>query len=473
VNSSYRSILLTIVLLFLVLRPVKAQEPVLVTTDDAWVDFPEEIDFHLVATAVSPVKSIVLEYGVDALTCGNIINRTEISAPGTELIDVAWRWDVLQGDIIPPGGQVWWRWHITLDDDTEFTTPEQRATFLDDWFVWQEIEADDLTLHWYRGSQTMAQRILDAAVAGKQTTVDEVGLALAEPIDIYLYDEPYDLQISVPGAPAWAGGVAFPEHNILLIAANEKYLEYGESTAKHEMNHMVVGRLTFNCVNSLPTWLSEGLAQVSEGDLDEIAQGTLDEAVANGAVLTLSQVSGAFSAHSDQATLSYAQSFSFVRFLLDVYGQEDMLTLLATFQAGESLSEAIMTAYDQDLLIIENEWRAHLGLEPLLANLEELIDATPSAVPTLGLMIVETGVTASPTQRPVTASLTPTPPATMTATPVNQRTAVSGMPTPLPTPIQAERAEPNKPLLLWGIGLVFVIGVVVSIIFLDSEKKIA
>ena len=48
----------------------------------------------------------------------------------------------------------------------------------------------------------------------------------------------------------------------------------------HELAHLLLAEVTFNCFGRLPTWLNEGLAVYSEGDLPEFQRRALDAAVA-------------------------------------------------------------------------------------------------------------------------------------------------------------------------------------------------
>ena len=40
----------------------------------------------------------------------------------------------------------------------------------------------------------------------------------------------------------------------------------------HELAHLLVRELTFNCFGGLPTWLNEGLATYSEGSMASYQQ---------------------------------------------------------------------------------------------------------------------------------------------------------------------------------------------------------
>lgn len=56
---------------------------------------------------------------------------------------------------------------------------------------------------------------------------------------------------------------------------------------------MLVGHLTFSCLGDVPTWLNEGLAGSSEGELDPFSQEQLDNAIKNDTLATLRSLAAA------------------------------------------------------------------------------------------------------------------------------------------------------------------------------------
>ncbi|MCP4356778.1 MAG: hypothetical protein GY796_02015 [Chloroflexi bacterium] len=429
--SKWTWLALLLAVLFPAAHLTGAQTPVEISKNEAWVDFPESVDFRLAATAVSPIESVQLEYGLEMLSCGEVTAVVSPELSPDKEVDLTWRWDLLSETFIPPGSAIWWRWHIQTAAGDILTTERETAVFLDSWFVWQTISQDNVFVHWYRGPNSLGQQMLTAAVESIDQLAAETGLRLTDPVHLYLYDESFDLQASLPGAPAWAGGAAFPEQNVVLITANMDYLDYAEDTTRHEIGHLVIGRLTFNCTNRLPTWLNEGLAMVAEGHEDENAAARLTEAIDNNAILTIPQLEGSFSIHGDRARLSYAQSYSLVRYLLDDFSQAEMLTLLETFTAGATPDEALQTTYGLDTNELEDVWRASIGAEPRSFTAPA---TTPTAVPTLALA-------APTTQTTIVAQLTKTmPPATAEATATTTATAVATQisavqPTKTPLPL--------------------------------------
>jgi hypothetical protein len=406
--------------ILLIAAPAQAittnQDAIQIAQNDAWVDFPQAVDFHLVATAAAPIESATIEYGVDALVCGDV---TTIAAPDFEpdtALDLTWRWEVASGPVIPPGGDIWWRWRLATAAGEEITSPTQTVAFEDDWFVWQSLEDRNVTVYWYRGPRSLAREMLDAGHEALEQLETDTGLRMEDPIAIYLYEEPFDLRRSIPGAPTWVGGLAFPEYNTVLVVANETYADYGRLTVRHELGHLVIERLVFNCLTNLPVWLSEGLAMVAEGEEDLDAAATLDEAIAGDRLLTIRQIESAFSVHASRATLSYAESYSLVRFLLDEYGQEKMLALLMAFREGVTPDDALMSAYGFDVLGLESAWRAAIGASPIASSEKDA--HTPTPIPTLALPTLPSTSSTAPAETPTpgptaTATALPTRPATM------------------------------------------------------------
>lgn len=402
-----------LICLVLIAAPVLAHpavDVIQVDQNDAWVDFPRSVDFHLVATADELVESVQIEYGVKALTCGDVTTVATLDfEPGLKL-DVTWRWEIVSGRVVPPGTEVWWRWRLTTASE-EFVTPTKTISFDDAWFVWESLADRQLEARWYRGSRALTLEMLDAGHEALDQLAADTGLYLDDPIVIYLYEESSDLRASIPGAPAWVGGIAFPEYNTVLVVANESYADYGRLTVRHELGHLVIQRFTFNCLTDLPVWLDEGLAMRAEGEENSDLMVELEAAIADDRLLTIHQIESAFSVYRDRAKLSYAESYSIVRFLVDTYGQEKMLDLLTAFREGSTPDEAFMRVYGFDTYGLEDAWRDAIGAPALALDERDL--GTPTSIPTMALAVLPT---VSSTLVP-TAKIEDTPPPTKSVVP--------------------------------------------------------
>ena len=95
---------------------------------------------------------------------------------------------------------------------------------------------------------------------------EEMDLHITDPIHITVYPNVEEVRQALLVTTEWTGGVAFPGHNSMIIGVNTYELDWARRIIPHELNHLVVNSLVFNCQGvRLPTWLKEGLAEISEG----------------------------------------------------------------------------------------------------------------------------------------------------------------------------------------------------------------
>lgn len=201
------------------------------------------------------------------------------------------------------------------------------------------------------------------------------------PVDYYIYPNVEDMRDAILYEPAWTGGQAFPEYNIVIMGFDPLNDTWNQNTVIHELTHILVGRTAFSCLGSRPGWLEEGLAMYSEGGLDENMQSRLDYAINSDSLITLRSLNGGFSELPDKANLSYSQSYSVVRFMIESYGQEKMTDLLTALRDAKPIDEALLEVYGVDTDGLDSAWRASVGAAPL-AVAQATAMPTPTFVPT-------------------------------------------------------------------------------------------
>ncbi len=354
-----------------------------VTDNKVILDFPETATFRATITSDTEIRSVVLEYGTDQLTCGEVIAKAFPQFTPGRSVSVEWIWEMRQSGSLPPGATIWWRWHYTDETGREAVSDRQTITWLDSEHSWKTITVDKINLHWYSGDQAFAQDLLNAAKNGLDFNRTQSGLSAESPIDLYIYANTIDLGDAILFEPSWTGGLAFPDHDIVAIGISEDELDWGRDTIVHELTHVLVGHLTFSCLGSLPTWLVEGLAVYSEGELDPASQLQLDDAIGNDTLLTVRSLSAGFSEVPSKAYLSYSQSYSIVKFLIETYGQEKMTALLVALRDGNSVDDALQQTYGFDIEGLEDAWRQAIGAKPQTASAQPTAQPTPTYVPTI------------------------------------------------------------------------------------------
>jgi hypothetical protein len=375
--------LLVSALFFTGIRTVSASRPADTTDDQPALDFPNTVTFHVVINEPVNITSVVLEYGDQEETCGQVIAKAYPQFTSGKSVTVDWTWDMHQSGSLPPGAQIWWRWRITDETGKQTVSDQKTILWLDSVHAWQMLTKDDIRLHWYGNTQSFAQDLLDTAHTGLARVENDAGLTNDKPIDLYIYPNNNDMKNSVLYEPSWTGGMAFPEHNIVILGISTIDLSWGRRAEVHELTHVLVGHLTFSCLGSVPTWLNEGLAVYSEGDLDPVAQQLLNGSIRNDTLLPVRSLSGRFSEIANKANLSYSESYSIVNYLIKTYGRDKMTTLLIDLRDGSTVDEALTNVYGFNIEGLEDGWRASIGAKARVVEANATAVPTPTYVPTI------------------------------------------------------------------------------------------
>ncbi len=362
---------------------VSAAPPADVKNDVPTLNFPESITFHADIQSTAEITSVVLEYGTDELTCGEVVAKAFPQFVPDKSLSVEWTWEMKQSGSLPPGAQIWWRWRYVDQTGKETVSDQKSVAWLDSVHTWQTLTQGGVRLHYYYGGDSFGADLLNAAVSGLARVEKDAGLRTEQPVDLYIYADTSDLKDAVLYEPSWTGGEAFAENNIVILGIAPEDMDWGRGAIAHELTHVLVGHLTFSCISFVPTWLNEGLAVYSEGELDPYSQNQLDFAIQNDTLLTVRSLSGAFSEVADKATLSYSESYSIVKFLIETYGRDQMTELLLALRDGSSVEDALRSAYGFDIEGLEDAWRASIGARARAAAPNPTAQPTPTYVPTI------------------------------------------------------------------------------------------
>jgi hypothetical protein len=382
----HNKLIVLLLLSILILPPAQsaaAAPGAAVTNDGASLSFPDTVTFHANLQAASSITSVILEYGDQQETCGQVTAEAFPQFTPASTVSVQWTWDMRQSGSLPPGSQIWWRWRYTDSSGHETLSDQQTVTWLDSIHKWQTLIEGDIRLHLYQNNTGFAKKLLDNAYNGLARVEQDAGLSTDQPIDMYIYADTNDMQEAILYEPAWTGGEAFPEHNIVIIGISPSDLIWGLRAEVHELTHVVVGHLTFSCLGVVPTWLNEGLAVYSEGDLQADSQTQLNQAIKSDQLLSVRSLSVGFSEVPSQAYLSYSESYSIVKFLITTYGRDKMTALLLALRDGNTVDAALTKVYGFNIEGLEDAWRQNIGAAPRSAASNPTPVVTPTDVPTI------------------------------------------------------------------------------------------
>lgn len=141
-------------------------------------------------------------------------------------------------------------------------------------------------------------------------------------------------------APRWAQGLAIPGRQLILLKIpDEQFLR----TLTHELSHLAVHEAAGG--NHMPHWFLEGYAIYQAEEWDAERAMSLSQAALFGNTLDFEDLDGSFPPHWQTAGLAYAQSFHFVKRLMDTYGEDKIGEWLLAVSQGTPWQEAFRATY--------------------------------------------------------------------------------------------------------------------------------
>ena len=259
----------------------------------------------------------------------------------------------------PPFVTVYYWFHLVLKDGSELTTPSFSFVLQDNRFKWQHFAAPPFRVWWYRGDARMAQQVVDAAREG---VLRAEALWLAPPpsqVDIYVYADPHALQTAL-GSEGWVAGHASPAFGALFVLLPPGPQQPGEirRLVPHELAHAILYRqLGVAGYRSLPTWLNEGLASNCELEPNPDYRQILSEAVHQHRLIPIADLCAGFPPDTAGALLAYAESASFVDYLLHRYGRSAMQTLVLAYGQGIGCEDGVAQVLGTSLSRLDRTWQ--------------------------------------------------------------------------------------------------------------------
>ena len=386
-----RIALITSMLLWL-LSPclVAAETGITIVASDVEVNFPDQAVFTVEAESYVDIVDVRLYYQVDRMNYAEVVSEGWADFTPASKIEASWVWDMGNGSL-PPGAEVTYWWMVEDGEGNRVETSPKIMHFDDSRYTWQSLTSTvpgggGMALFWYNGDDSFARELMDTCEEGLARLTQDIGTYPERPIKIYIYASTSDLRGAMVFSQEWTGGVAFTDFGIIAIRVPPSELEWGKRALVHELTHLVVRQATFSPYGQLPVWLDEGLATNNEGELDPAQRFYLEEAASDGELISVRSLCSPFSAYSEKAYLSYAESYSLVDYLLDNYGQEKMLHLLTLLKEGNTYDDALTEVYGFDIDGLDASWQATLTSHTVIAS--EAWQSHPALIAVLAALVV-------------------------------------------------------------------------------------
>ena len=255
---------------------------------------------------------------------------------------------------------IFW-YQVTLENGETIKSQNFSFAYEDNRFPWRTLKAGVVRVHWYAGDDAFGQAALDAALGGIKNVQALFPVALDEPLDVYIYDSALALQDTlVTSGQTWIAGHASPAVGVALvsIAPGEQQNILMRQQIPHELAHILlyrhIGEVGYN---RLPTWLQEGVSSISELYPNPDYQLALDTAIADEAMIPITDLCAPFPLDASQAFLAYAEASSFTRYLHVTYGSSGLDSLIRTYADGLDCEIGMTRAIGVSLPYLDSHWQ--------------------------------------------------------------------------------------------------------------------
>ncbi len=263
-----------------------------------------------------------------------------------------------------PGADIEYRFEIRNENGTARTSTSS-VTYIDGELPWQVQSEGLVDFWWYAGDDDLATDAADGIRSGLDALADDFGLELRRRTRLVFYADGDRMRADMGrGTRPWVGGVASARFNLIVLHASE--FDWGRSTLPstiaHELTHIAIEHAVGEPPRNIPSWLHEGVATVVESSVAErfSYDDIVDAAFAADRLVSLRGLTGSFPVQSTGALLAYAQSNSFVKFIIDRWGESAITRILDAYREGASQDRALRQAVGLSLSALEAEWLATL-----------------------------------------------------------------------------------------------------------------
>jgi hypothetical protein len=335
-------------------NPVHAQGATHLEDVRVEYSFGQQITFLARVVSETPVLSATLFFRQES---GENTHTVSLQPDETGLL--RYTYDT-SAQILPPFVPVLFWFQISLENGETFTSVHYRFRYADNRFPWQTQTEEELILHWYDGDEAFVREALDAARVGMDTIRSMFPISEGEPIEIYIYHSPSDLQSTLYlGGESWMAGEANPALGVVLVAIPPGP-QQGIAMKRlipHELAHVMLYRYLGESYNRLPTWLQEGIPSIVELYPNPDYPRALDLAVENESLFPISALCDAFPRDASGAFLAYAEAESFTRYLRATYGDSGLEALLSAYADGLDCEQGAARALGVSLRQLDMQWR--------------------------------------------------------------------------------------------------------------------
>ncbi|MSQ62041.1 MAG: hypothetical protein EXR43_05645 [Dehalococcoidia bacterium] len=332
-----------------------------VTFDQATNRFPDGIRFQMDAQSTGTVQMVELRYRLPPSVITQRALARCLPDRGKRVtctVDIA----TDARSYMPPFTEVRYSWRVADDQGPATDTAERSIVYVDTRFQWSQNTVGNLTLYTYGG--TSGGPLATAGKASLDRTEALLRAPVGFPVKAIVYNSIPDMADAMQQRSS-----TFAERVVTLgqrvspdtvIVLNERD---AADTLRHELGHVVTKQAGEGAGVSLPSWLDEGTAVNAQAQAGGGYTAAFRSAVSGDRLFSIRSMTSP-TGNPDDVNLFYGEAYFFVRFLVDTHGEYRFAGLFEAFKAGNGQDQAVLKAYGKDLISLENQWRATIGLKP-------------------------------------------------------------------------------------------------------------
>jgi len=322
--------------------------------------FGDQATFQARVEAPSPIVEVVLLIQSAPYPP---INQALTLEEGNQVV---FQLDLQKNDIRPFSLVDYW-FKGRLKNGSTFESDHYSFDYIDNRFEWQFGSDSRFQVFWNSAALALGDTVLQVALEGLRSAVTLLPVSPPLPIRIFVYDSGEEMHEALQlGRLSWVAGHTDPDINVILISlppALEQRLEL-ERILPHELMHILQYQVTGDQNQDTPLWLREGLSSLAEIYSNPDYARSLDQAIQNDSLLPMVSLCESFPNEASLALQAYAQSTSFVGYLVDRFGISTIQSLLKNYADGMSCESGILSVYGSDLNLLESQWKQEeLGLD--------------------------------------------------------------------------------------------------------------
>ena len=341
--------------------PVAAADPVSFGTPSASSMFGKSIDFVQPVDLATQPKRVEILLSTPGSIGPEAIQVPTPSPAGKQ--DLRYSIQIADGHVAPNTTFVA-RWRVTDTAGKSWLGPAVTHVYADRRFAWQTVGSGLVRLHWYKGGADFGKRALKIGEDAVRATSSLLGVTESAPIDFFVYADQQPFHDALgPATRENVGGQAHPDIRTMfaLITPAEINASWVESVVPHELTHLVFDTATKNPYHDPPHWLNEGLAVYLSDGYSASYKQIVASVAADGTIIPLGGLAGAFPTTRDGFVLGYAESTSAVDRIVRTYGRDALVKLIRSYHDGRSDDEAFKAALGVDTVGFEAGWLKELG----------------------------------------------------------------------------------------------------------------